>query len=152
MRSTKSYSIDLRKKVIAARANGHGVEETARIFGISRRTVWSYWRAHRLRGSVEAKPRGGYRKSRLAPYLKGLRRWIAQTNDITLLEMQVRIKEEYGFFISVTALWHQVDRLGLSYKKNAARRRARSARSAGGPQSVAPEAKKLGHTKAALHR
>jgi len=145
MRTTKSYSLDLRRKVIAARANGHGVEESARIFGISRRTVWRYCKAHELTSNLAPKQRGGYRKSRLGLYEKSLRVWIKQQNDITLVAMQARIAQEYGFSISITALWHQVDRLGLSYKKNAARRRARSARFAGGEAQVALGSKKLGH-------
>jgi len=145
MRTTKSYSLDLRRKVVAARASGHGVEESARIFGISRRTVWRYCKAHELTGHLQPKRRGGYRKSPLAAYEKSLRRWIKQQNDITLVAMQARIAHEYGLSASVTALWRQVDRLNLSYKKNAARRRARSARSAGGPEKMAAKAKKLGH-------
>jgi len=145
MRTTKSYSLDLRKKVIAARANGHGVEESARIFGISRRTVWRYCKAHELTKNLKPKQRGGYRKSRLGLYEKSLRAWIAQKNDITLVAMQARISQEYGLFISITALWHQVDRLGLTYKKNAARRRARSARFADGASKMERGSKKLGH-------
>jgi transposase len=144
MRTTKSYSLDLRRKVIAARANGHGVEESARIFGISRRTVWRYCKAHARTGSLAPKRRGGCRKSPLVAYEKSLRRWIKQQNDITLVAMQARIAHEYALCVSLTALWRQIDRLNLSYKKNASRRRARSARSAGGSQKVALATKKLG--------
>jgi len=145
MRSTKSYSLDLRRKVITARANGHGVEECARFFGISRRSVWRYCKTHQLTGSLQPKRRGGYRKSPLVAYEKSLRHWIKQQNDITLVALQARIEHEYALSTSVTALWRQIDRLGLSYKKSAARRRARSARSAGGPQKVAGATKRLGH-------
>jgi transposase len=48
--------------------------------------------------------------------------------DITLREVQQRCQKQLGVKLGLNALWHRIDRLGLSYKKNDARRRARSAR------------------------
>jgi transposase len=45
-----------------------------------------------------------------------------------LRQLQQRCQERLDVHIGVNALWHRIDRLGLSYKKNDARRRARSAR------------------------
>jgi transposase len=44
-----------------------------------------------------------------------------------LSELQKRCWERLNVAIGITALWHRLERLGLSYKKNDARRRARSA-------------------------
>jgi transposase len=46
---------------------------------------------------------------------------------MTLAQMRERLEEQFGIRIANTALWHQLDQLGLSYKKNDARRRARQA-------------------------
>ena len=47
--------------------------------------------------------------------------------DLTLSEIQQRCLEQLRVPIGLTALWHRLEYLGLSYKKNDARRRARSA-------------------------
>jgi transposase len=44
-----------------------------------------------------------------------------------LSELQRRCLEQLKVSIGITALWHRLEQLGLSYKKNDARRRARSA-------------------------
>jgi transposase len=41
--------------------------------------------------------------------------------------LQKQCREQLQVAIGLTALWHRLERLGLSYKKNDARRRARSA-------------------------
>jgi transposase len=38
-----------------------------------------------------------------------------------------RLSKQLDIRIGTTALWHRLEKLGLSYKKNAARRRARAA-------------------------
>jgi beta-glucosidase len=53
--------------------------------------------------------------------------WIAAQADLTLSEFQKRCLEHLKVSIGITALWHRLEQLGLSYKKNDARRRARSA-------------------------
>jgi transposase len=45
-----------------------------------------------------------------------------------LRQLQQRCEQQLQIQIGTNALWHRIDRLGLSYKKNDARRRARSAR------------------------
>ena len=124
----KTYSIDLRKRIVAARAKGHSVIELARLFGISKSTVERYWKQQMAVGSVHPKQRGGYRRSALEGYDETLRRWIAETPDLTLRELQERLCNDLGIELRQTALWHRLERLGLSYKKNATRRRAGASR------------------------
>jgi transposase len=47
---------------------------------------------------------------------------------LSLVQLQQRCQDRLGVSIGLTALWHRLHRLGLSYKKNDARRRAGSAR------------------------
>jgi transposase len=56
-----------------------------------------------------------------------LRRWLTQQVDLTLSQLQERCRERLDVRIGINALWHRLDQMGLSYKKNDARRRARSA-------------------------
>ena len=48
----KSYSDDLRKRVIALRSKGHTGAEEAILFSLSQRTVVRYWRSYCDTGSV----------------------------------------------------------------------------------------------------
>ena len=122
----KTYSEDLRERIVRARGQGKSAAELARLFGVSKRSVERYWKAQETTGSVAPKQRGGYRRSRLAGHEESLRSWVEADHSITLEELQQRLRKELGIKLGTTALWHRLDRLGLSYKKNAARRRARS--------------------------
>ncbi len=122
----RPLSEDLRQRIIGARENGAGTGEVCRRFGVSRKSVERFWKQYRLTGHWRPKQIGGYRRSRLRPHERTLRRWIAAQADLTLAELQQRCAEQLGVKIGITALWHRIDRLGLSFKKNHARRRARA--------------------------
>ena len=123
----RPLSQDLRERIIAARERGAGTGEVCRQFGVSRKSVERFWKQHCLTGACRPKKIGGYRRSRLEKHDRTLRRWIAKQSDLTLSELQKRCLEELKVTIGITALWHRLEQLGLSYKKNDARRRARSA-------------------------
>ena len=123
----RPLSEDLRQRIVAARANGAGTGEVCQRFGVSRSSVERFWNQHQRAGHCRPKQIGGYRQSRLRPHERTLRRWITAQADLTLAELQQRCGEKLGVKIGITALWHRLDRLGLSYKKNDARRRTRAA-------------------------
>ena len=120
-------SDDLRRRIIAARANGEGTGEVSQRFKVSRKSVERFWKQHSMTGECRPKQIGGYRRSRLQKHAATLKRWISQQADLTLVQLQERCREELSVKIGISALWHRLDQLGLSYKKNDARRRARSA-------------------------
>jgi transposase len=123
----KTYSMDLRKRLVAGRKRGQSAEELASLFGVSKRSVERYWKRQLEVGTLAAKVRGGYRRSRLEGHDDLLRQWIDLEPDLSLEQMRQRLFEQLDIGIGSTALWHRLEKLGLSYKKNAARRRARSA-------------------------
>jgi transposase len=123
----RPLSQDLRQRIIAARQRGVGAGEVCRRFGVSRKSVERFWNQHGLTGACQPKQIGGYRRSRLRKHDRTLRRWLAEQPDLTLGELQKRCREQLEVSIGITALWHRLEQLGLSYKKNDARRRARSA-------------------------
>jgi transposase len=57
-----------------------------------------------------------------------VRAWISAQPDLTLGQLQARCREQLGVRLGLNALWHRLALLGLTFKKNDARRRARSAR------------------------
>jgi transposase len=86
--------------------------------------VERYWRQHQDSGSIAPKQRGGYRRSRLAGHEETLREWIGAQPDLTLVELQARLRTKLRIKLGLTALWVRLEHLGLSFKKNSARRRA----------------------------
>lgn len=124
----KAYALDLRERVLRARRQGHSAYDVAKQFSLSKRSVERYWRRYLDTGQATARKMGGHRTSRLAAHDTTLRAWIGQRPDLTLAELQQRCRQELQVRLGITALWHRLERLGLSYKKNAARRRASPAR------------------------
>ena len=136
----RTYSTDLRERIVAARKSGHSAAEVARLFKVSKRSVERYCKLQASTGSLQARQRGGYRRSRLEKHDETLRRWIGEQSDLTLAELQGRIARKLKVRLGITALWHRLEHLGLSYKKNAARRGAKPARHRPGPPAMAKPA------------
>ena len=131
----QAYSQDLRERVLRALKRGEGPTDIARRFEVSRK--WVYLVHHRLRdhGLRHSFQIGGHRVSRLEPLKETIHSWIAENVDMTLTEIVDRLQKR-GVGIKVPALWHQLNKWGLSYKKNFARQRARARRRATRPQGM----------------
>ncbi len=123
----RPLSQDLRQRIIAAREGGQGTGEVCQRYGVSRKSVERFWQEYCRTGRCLPKQIGGYRRSRLAPHDRRLQRWIEAQPDLSLGELQQRCLVQLGVSVGITALWHRLRRLGLSFKKNDARRRARPA-------------------------
>jgi transposase len=117
-------SEDLRRRIIEARQAGAGSVEVSERFRVSRRTVARLYKQFALSGNLRPKQVGGYRRSRLEKHGRTIGRWISRKSDISLTELKERCLADLGITIGINALWHQLHRLGLSSKKNDARRRA----------------------------
>jgi transposase len=120
----RPLSEDLRRRIVEARLTGAGAVEVSARFCVSRRTVARLFGQFERSGELRPKQIGGYRRSRLAQHGRTLERWITGQADLTLTELRERCANELGIRIGLNALWHQLRRLGLSSKKNDARRRA----------------------------
>jgi transposase len=120
----RPLSEDLRRRIIEARQAGAGSVEVSERFRVSRQTVARLFGQFERTGDLAPKQIGGYRRSRLAPHSRTIDRWISRKADISLAELRERCLSEFGVTIGVNALWHQLRRMGLSSKKNDARRRA----------------------------
>lgn len=148
----KAYALDLRERVLRARRQGHSAHEVAKQFSLSKRSVERYWRRYQDTGQATALKLGGHRTSRLAAHDTTLRAWLGQRPDLTLGELQLRCQKELQVRLGITALWHRLERLGLSYKKNAARRRANPARVAGRARPLVAAAGAVGRPPARVSR
>jgi transposase len=148
----KPLSEDLRRRIIAAREGGESPGAVHRRFGVSRSSEARLWRQYQQSGHCRPKQIGGYRRSRLSEHEPSLRHWIKQQPDLTIDELCQRCLAQLKIQIGRTALWHRLERMGLSYKKNPARRRARTARRESGEGKLASKPTGAGRQKTGLHR
>lgn len=123
-----AYSQDLRDRVLRALERGDSPTNISKRFEVSRVYVYDVKRRWKTEGERKSRQIGGYRVSRIAPFERDIREWINKEPDMTLEELALRIKQTKDVQIKIGALWHQLNRWGLSFKKNSARQRARTPR------------------------
>ena len=121
----QSYSQDLRDRVLRALARGDGPSAIARRFEVSRCNVYQVRDREQESGVRTSFQIGGHRRSRLEAAEAALRSWIAAEPGLTLAELQERLASQ-GIAIRIGALWHQLNKWHLTFKKNPARQRARA--------------------------
>src|ERR1700677_888816 len=126
----QSYSQDLRDRVLRALSRGDGPSTIARRFEVSRFYVYQVRDREQETGVRSSFQIGGHRRSRLEEAEPALRGWIAAEPGLTLAELQERLPAE-GIAIKIGALWHQLNKWNLTFKKNAARQRTRTRGRAG---------------------
>ena len=121
----QSYSQDLRERVLWALDRGEGPSSIARRLEVSR--VWVYQVRDRVQksGKRTSFQIGGHRRSRVAEMESVLRAWIAAEPDLALSELSARLAKQ-DVLIKPGALWHQLNKWNLTFKKNPARQRARA--------------------------
>ena len=84
---TKSYSLDLRRRVARFVEAGHSCHEAARHFEVSVAFVVRLMAVYRATGSLAAKPEGGWRYSKLDPHRDFLLQRVAEKGDITMPQL-----------------------------------------------------------------
>ena len=121
----QSYSQDLRDRVLRALARGEGPSAIAERFEVSRFYVYQVRDREQETGVRSSFQIGGHRRSRVQDAEPVLRRWIAAEPGLTLQDLRERLAEQ-GITIKTGALWHQLNKWNLTFKKNPARQRART--------------------------
>jgi transposase len=105
---TKSYSEDLRKKVIEYLIEGNSYEKASKLFKISVSAIGRWYRKYKKEGNYVAKKRGG---SKRKIDLELLQHYV-NTNENMTLKAASKI-----FKVSIFTISHWLKRLGYSYKK-----------------------------------
>ena len=118
----RAYSLDLRDRVVAAVENGTSCRAVAATFGISTASVVKWSQRFRASGSAAAKRMGGKRPFALADERDWLLGRIAKKPDITLRALVAELADR-GIKVSLYAVWHFLDKEGISFKKKRARQR-----------------------------
>jgi transposase len=136
---TKSYSLDLRRRVARFVEAGHSCHAAARHFDVSVAFVVRLMATYRTTGSLAPKPEGGWRYSKLDPHREFLIRRVAEKDDLTMPQLAVELAAR-GTTVTPASISHWFIRQGYSFKKNAAGQRARTLRRAPSPRPLAHEA------------
>jgi len=131
----KSYSGDLRERVVEAVVAGSSRRAAAERFEVSASSAIRWMQRWRVGGSVEAKPRGGSR-SPLDEHAAMLLALNEARPDLTLDEICAVLREG-EIETSRVSVWRFFERHGISFKKNRIRRRARAAGRGAGPRTLA---------------
>ena len=118
----RADSQDLRDRVIDA---GTSAQAAAERFGIGIATAIVWVRRART-GERGARKQGQPRRSKLDPHRDYLLALIAAEPDVTILEMQARLRNEAGVSASVGTIWTFLDRAGLTFKKRPPTRPSRT--------------------------
>jgi transposase len=124
----KSYSLDLREKVLNAVLK-QGVPQlaVARTFDVSRQFISNLLRRSRAGESIEAKPRGGTKPKLTPDHEPTLRQLVAEQNDRTIEELRRLLVERGGPALSPAALQRALVRLKLPRKKRPSTTRSATA-------------------------
>jgi len=113
------YSMDLRKRVMKAWDASGDADEIAATFAVSRAWVHRLAQRQRETGSIAPRPQMKFRSRVLAGQEERLKALINARPDATLAEL----RDALPTTAALSTLWLEIDRLGLTFKKNGTRRR-----------------------------
>lgn len=122
----RPYSRDLRERVVRAVDSGLSRRKAAATFAVGIATVIEWVRVWRESGRLEAKPMGGDHNSRLTKERAWLLDRIAAAPDLTLEEIRAELAAR-GKHVGYGTVWRFFAAEDISFKKNRARQRARTA-------------------------
>jgi transposase len=123
----RAYSHDLRIRVLEAVDAGLSRRAAAARYRIGIATVIR-WAAQAARtGETQAKRQGRPRGSKLDAHEGFLLALINETDDLTLLEMQDRLRAKRGVSVGLGTLWRFFARRAVTWKKSRRMRPSRTA-------------------------
>jgi transposase len=147
----RAYSLDLRKRVVAAVAAGESCRKVATVFQVSVASVVKWSQRSRATGSAAARPMGGHRPYALAGERDWLLARLADQPDVTLRGLVAELAAR-GVKVSYYAVWHFFEHEGISFKKEPARQRAGAAGRRKAAGTIETLSKQTRSRSARLHR
>jgi len=124
---TRSYSTDLRVRVIRSISDGLSRRRAVARFGVGVSTAVSWYRRYRETGEVSARKQGQPSGSKLDAHEAFILALVRERADISLAEIATRLAEKRAVSACPATVWYFFERRGISFKKNRARRRTRAA-------------------------
>jgi len=117
-----AYSMDLRLRVIGAINAGVSTRAAGRRFSIGESTAGAWHRRWRALGHVRPGQQGGREGSKLDPFEAVILGLVAETRDITLVELTEQLGENHGLRTCPSSLCDFFKKRDITFKKNCARR------------------------------
>ncbi len=125
---TRPLSNDLRGRVIDAVDGGMSRRAAAARFGVAVSTAIKWVGRWRATGSRSPRRQGGDKRShRIEAHREEILALIAESPDITLAEIADHLRARHGLGVAQSTVWRLLDRHGMTFKKNRARRRTAQA-------------------------
>jgi transposase len=122
---TRPLSNDIRERLVLAVDGGLSCRSAAKRFGVAASTAIDWVDRWRRTGDVRPRPQGGDNRSqRIEAHAEEILALIEETPDITLAEIAEHLKDAHRLEVALSTVWRLLDRRGLSFKKNRARKRA----------------------------
>jgi transposase len=122
----KSYSLDLRERIMKDYDAGVPVEDLTVHYEVSRSWLYSLIKQRKETGTIAPRTYRPGRKQKLAPYEQEVRQVVADHPDGTLEEFCEKLSKYV--LVSTTTLCDFLHRLKITRKKNSLRRRTTSSR------------------------
>jgi transposase len=116
----RPYSDDLRRRILEALEQGEGSEpELAARFRVSYGYVKKIRRQQLRTGTMARVPHQPGRKPKFTqPIRDRLGNWLKQQPDLTLAELQEKLREDAQLGVSRPSLWVVLKKMGLRLKKS----------------------------------
>lgn len=116
----KSYSIDLRTRILFFLNNGHSIRETAQHFLVSPDCVFRLKKQYEQTQSILPKQQGGSMKPKIDKDGEAfLHQKLAQNNSCTLVDLCEIYHQERGVSVKKSAMHRTLKRMGITFKKKA---------------------------------
>ena len=115
----KTYSLDLRERVLAAVDRGMPRKEAVGVFGVSLATLKRWLKRREQTGSPAPKRRPGMRPviGATVEERRGLWRQLEENREATLEEHRELWEERWGVRVSIATMSRAIRRLGWTYKQ-----------------------------------
>ena len=114
-----AYSRDLRSRVLRAWDSGQNADSVAAKYEVSRAWVYRLVQRRRETGSIRPRQQTKFRRRVLEGQEDRLAALITARPDATLAELREGLRTT----AALSTVWREIDRLGLTVKKNGTRRR-----------------------------
>jgi transposase len=115
----KAYSMDLRRRVLAACDRGESTKVVADRFGVCPAWVRRLKQRRRERGEIAPRSSGGDRRGKFRGVaLEQLSQRVAAQPDLTLEQLREWASGELGIDCSVMAVCRALKQIGLTFKKS----------------------------------
>lgn len=115
----KSYSNDLRRRIVAAYETGdYSQDEIAELFGVCQKTVSNFVRRKDETGSPDRLPRGGGRQPQLNDRARQfIAELVKENSHAQLAYLCLRVDERFNKKVSQSTMCRVLEALGLPRKK-----------------------------------